>query len=187
VNHIERRTKAVTLILIVASAALFAALATTAFGQDANSTTTDTTGTTTSTATTTTSTASDIPFWGFGMMTGEQGFERGLGEFGSHGRGFGSMGNIEISSAYNQTVTNILGNDSDVQNLIAQGYNVTSIIPVVKNVIGADGTITSSATTAVVTLQNGTTGRATVTVDITNAKVTQIVTLTRTVIDKSTS
>jgi hypothetical protein len=190
VKHIERKTKALTLLLIIASAAAFAAFATTAFGQDANSTTTDTTTSTSTTTTTATPSTTDLPFGGFGMIVGEQGFGRCLGGFGGHGRGFGGfggMGNIEISSAYNQTITNILGNDSDVQNLISQGFNITSIRPIVKSVIGADGSITTAASTAIVTLQNGTSGHATVTVDITNVKVTQIVTLTRTVIDKSTS
>ena len=96
----------------------------------------------------------------------------------------GPIDNIEISSAYNQTVNNILGNDTDVQNLVSQGYNVTSIRPILTSTISADGTVTTQATTAMVTLQNGTSGYATVSVDITNVKVTQIVILTRTVINK---
>lgn len=43
------------------------------------------------------------------------------------------------------------------------------------------------AASAVVLLQNDTSGYATVNVDMTNAKVTQIVTITRTVIDKSST
>ena len=99
----------------------------------------------------------------------------------------GPMGNIEVSSAYNQTVSNILGNDTDVKNLVSQGYNVTSINPILISTIGADGTLTTKASTAIVTMQNGTSGFATVSVDITNAKVTQITVITRTVIDKSTT
>ncbi len=104
--------------------------------------------------------------------------------------GLGGMGNmqgmqnLELSSAYNATINSILANDTDVQNLIAQGYNVTAINPIIHSVIGADGTITTQATTAIITLQNGNSGFATVKVDITNSKVTQIVIITRTVINK---
>ncbi len=117
-------------------------------------------------------------------MMGDQGFGGGPG--GHRGKFGGFTENMRISSEYNQTVTNILGNDADVQNLISEGYTVMSIRPKIESVIGADGTITTKATTAIVTLQNGTTGYATVGLDITNAKVTQIVILTRTVIDKTT-
>jgi hypothetical protein len=74
-----------------------------------------------------------------------------------------------------------------VQNLISQGYNVTSINPIVKNVIEGNGTLAAKATTAIVMMQNGTSGYATINVDVTNSQVTQIVTITRTVIDKSTT
>ncbi len=125
------------------------------------------------------------------MMMNSQGFggfggrSRGHGE---HGESFmGGIANIEVSTEYTANVNAILNNDTDVQNLISQGYNVTSINPVVKNVIQGDGTLVTQATTAIVTMQNGTSGYATVKVDVTNSAVTQIVTITRTVIDKSTS
>jgi len=98
----------------------------------------------------------------------------------------GSMG-VEVSSEYNATVNAILDADTDVQNLISEGYCVTSIHPIVKSVIGADGAVTIKATTAMVLLQNGTSGIATVSVDVINAKVTEIVVITRTVIDKTSS
>lgn len=117
--------------------------------------------------------------------------ERGFGAFGRGpgGREFGrmgGMGNIEISSEYTAKINSILGNDTDVANLTTQGYNVTAIRPIVKTVIQGDGTITSQATTAIVFMQ-GTSGYATVHIDIANAKVTEIVTVTRNVIDKSSS
>ena len=99
----------------------------------------------------------------------------------------GGMGNIEVSSEYTANVNTILDGDSDVQDLVSQGYNVTSINPIVKNVIEADGTLVTKATTASVTLQNGTSGYATVSVDVEQATVTQIVIITRTVIDKTTT
>ena len=74
-----------------------------------------------------------------------------------------------------------------MQNLISQGYNVTSINPIVKNVIEGNGTLAAKATTAIVMMQNGTSGYATINVDVANSQVTQIVTINRTVIDKSTT
>lgn len=123
-------------------------------------------------------------------MLGDQGFggEPGFGGHRGCGPGFmGGLGNIEVSSEYTATVNAILNNDTDVQNLITAGYNVTSIRPIIKTVIEADGTLTTKATTAIVTLQNGTSGYAVANVDISQAKVTQIVIFTRTVIDKTTS
>ncbi len=164
------------------SVAVFAGLATTAFADQANSTT----GTTTTAATTLGTNATTTPFGGIGLMMGDGGFGGGPGGHGGGGRGFGGYaGDVEVSSAYNQTLNTILGNDSDVQNLVSQGYSVGSIRPIVKSVIVADGTVTAQATTAIVSMQNGTSGYATVSVDITNAKVSQIVILTRTVIDKT--
>ena len=103
------------------------------------------------------------------------------------GRGGHGYNNYELSTEFRQTIDDILGSDSDVQNLVSQGYNVTSIRPQVKNVIGANGTVTAKATAAVVILENGTSGYATVNVNLVGAKVDKIVIITRTVIDKSTS
>jgi hypothetical protein len=155
---------------MVVIGAILTGYAASALATDTNSTTASTTSTTSS------SNLTDVSI----------GFDMGFG--GGHGgHGHGSMGTIEVSAEYNQTVTAILNNDSDVTNLISQGYNVTSIRPIIKSTVSGDGTVTSKATTAIVELTNGTSGKAAVTVDITNAKVTQIVILTRTVIDKSTS
>ena len=99
-------------------------------------------------------------------------------------RGFGGFGPIEVSDEFKQTVTSIAENDSDVQNLITEGYNVTSLRPILKTVIDAEGNVVTKATSAILTMQKDTTGFATVTVDIEGAKVTQIVIVTRTVIDK---
>jgi hypothetical protein len=133
------------------------------------------------TATTSTSTDTTTASTGSGMQMMDQG---GMGGHGGKGH---QNSNIEISSEYNATVTAILQNDTDVANLLSQGYNVTSIHPIIKTVVAGDGTVTSKATTATVTLTNGTTGYAKVTVDIANSKVTYIETVTRTVIDKSST
>jgi hypothetical protein len=119
-----------------------------------------------------------LPSWnyncaGFGM--------RGMG-FGRHG--FGGYGPIEVSDEFKQTVTSIAENDTDVQNLLNDGYNATAIRPVIITVIDAEGNVVTKASTAILILQKDTTGYASVTVNIDEAKVTQIVILTRTVIDK---
>ncbi len=117
------------------------------------------------------------------MQMGDmQGFGMGRG----HMAGFmGGINGVEVSDEFAANVNTILNSDSDVANLISQGYNVTSINPVLKTVIEGDGTLTTKATTATVILQNGDSGYSIVNVDIANAKVTYIETITRTVIDKS--
>jgi hypothetical protein len=178
VEEIERKTAAISLLLLTAFAAVIGGLVMTTQATVSNSTT---------------STVEDLngdANMFQGMIAADQGFggEMGFGRgHGGHGGFMGGMGNIEVSSEYTANVNTILDGDSDVQDLISQGYNVTSINPIVKNVIEADGTLATKATTAVVTLQNGTSGYATVNVDVEQAKVTQIVIITRTVIDKTSA
>ena len=181
VEKIERKTAAIALLLLTAFAAVIGGLIMTTQATVTNSTTS------------TIEDLNDNADVFQGMITGDQGFSGEMG-FGrghrGHGGcmgGMGGMGNIEVSSEYTENVNAILDSDSDVQDLISQGYNVTSINPIVKNVIEADGTLATKATTAVVTLQNGTSGYATVNVDVEQAKVTQIVIITRTVIDKTSA
>jgi len=118
---------------------------------------------------------------GFG---GPGGIGRGFGGFG--GFGFGPnffngtaarFGSIQVSSAFTQNVTNILKNSTDVQALFNQGWNVTSIRPVIATTIDRNGDVVMQATSANVILQ-GTNGRAFVVVNLTTAKVTKIVTTT---------
>jgi hypothetical protein len=157
----------------------------TAQATETNSTATDTN--TTATADQSSDTAV-LQYWDMGgSMTGDRGFGGGPGGHGDRGGFMGGLGNIEVSSEYTANVNAILAADTDVQNLISEGYNVTSIHPLVKNIIEADGTIATKATTATVMLQNGTSGYATVSMDVENAKVTQIVIISRTVIDKTSS
>jgi hypothetical protein len=102
--------------------------------------------------------------------------------------GFGQFGMVEVSAEFEENVMNIANNDSDVQQLLNDGYNATSVMPIIKTVIDADGNLVTKATSAVVMLQKdteGAAGVASVLVDLENSKVTQIVILTRTVIDKS--
>jgi hypothetical protein len=106
--------------------------------------------------------------------------------FGRQGFGWGG-GNITVSQAYKDNVINIAKNDSDVQNLLADGYNITNVRPIISTVVEADGTVTMKATTAIVVLEKDTTnalGRAFVKVNVEEGKVTTIEILTRTVIQK---
>jgi hypothetical protein len=147
--------------------------------QIANAAENSNTSTTTQTsASTTQETNETIPSWNPICM--------GFGRLGLQARmrGFGGFGTVEVSEEFKQTVISIAENDTDVQNLINDGYNVTSVRPIIKTVIDAEGNVVTKATSAVLTLQKDTTGHATVLVSIEEAKVTQIVILTRTVIEK---
>ena len=177
-KKIERKTTAIALLVLTALAAVIGGIIMTTQANVTNLTTS------------TTEDLNDNADVFQGMIMGDQGFGRGM-SFGrgprGHGGFMGGMDNIEVSSEYTANVNAILDGDSDVQDLISQGYNVTSINPIVKNVIEGDGTLATKATTALVTLQNGTSGYATVSVDVEQATVTQIVIITRTVIDKTTA
>jgi hypothetical protein len=146
---------------------------------------TDATGTEDTNTVTTTSSgnSTELPFWnGSGMGFGGPGGGGGRG----HGpEGFGGFAPLEVSAEFKQTVTDIANNDTDVQNLLAEGYNVTSVRPIIKNVVDAEGLVTTKATSAILTLEKDTSGFASVNVDLEQAKVTQIVIMTRTVIDKT--
>jgi len=188
----SRKTIAMSLVLVCTIGAVMGAFAMTTFAKADTSSTNTTTDTSSNLAVTSQTTNQDDSNQQFsqGMMM-DQGFGgqrmgQGRGMEGTVGMsGFGS--NYEVSSEYTTAVNNILSNDSDVATLLSEGYNVTSINPVVKSTIQGDGTITTAATTAIVTLQNGTSGYSIVHVDVANAKVTYIETVTRTVIDKSSS
>jgi hypothetical protein len=98
--------------------------------------------------------------------------------------GRGCNGFIEVSEEFKENVINIAKNDSDVQDLLDDGYNITGVRPIIKAVVEGDGSIVTKATSAILMLEKDTTGRATVWVDLEGAGVTKIVILTRTVIKK---
>ena len=179
-GKIDKKTIAISLIMLTALAATVGAITMTAFAATDTDSTTDT-------AVTADPSQNMCQFqFGANLMM-EQGFNGfGGGPRGHRGSMMGGMGNIEVSEEYTAAVNAILGKDSDVANLVSQGYNVTAIKPMIKTVIGADGTVTTKATTAIVFMQ-GTSGFATVKVDVTNQAITEIVTITRTVIDKTSS
>jgi len=105
--------------------------------------------------------------------------------FGRCGFGGGRGMPITISEEYKDNVLNITESDTDVQALLTEGYNITGVRPIISTTVEADGTVTMKATTAIVSLQKDTTGRALVWVDVEQAKVTRIEILTITVIEKS--
>jgi hypothetical protein len=184
----DRKIMAISLVMLATFAATIGAFALTTYGATTanannvvadNAVTNDQSTATTATADATINTINQPPVDGFIM-------ERGFGGFGGgpRGHGFGGMmGRIEVSSDYTAKVNAILGNDTDVANLIAQGYNTTRIMPQLRTVIDGNGAVTTQATTAIVLMQ-GTSGFATVHVDVANNKVTTIETVTRTVINK---
>jgi len=113
----------------------------------------------------------------------------GCNGFGRHGmsfrrHGFGSFGHIQVSEEFEQNIINIAKSDTDVQNLLTEGYNVTAVKPIIKTIIDAEGNVVNKATDAILLLENDPNGRAFVIVDIEDAKVTEIVISPITVIEK---
>jgi hypothetical protein len=99
-------------------------------------------------------------------------------------RGGGPYGVIEVSEEYKNNVISIAKSDSDVQTLLDEGYNITAVRPIIGSIVEADGTVVTKATNAIVMLQNGTTGSASVWVNVEEGKVTKIVIFSMTVIEK---
>jgi len=190
--NIERKTKGLALLSLVVIAAIASGILLTTQASNAAATTTanllssynkqlavltTTSDTTNATDTITGDTTNIIPSWGEGPMG-----------FGRHGRGFGGgfggFGPIEVSDEYKEAVTTIAESDTDVQQLLADGYNVTRVMPIVKTVIDAEGNIATKATNATLVLEKDNSSVAFVSVDLEQDKVTQIVIYTRTVIEK---
>ena len=123
-------------------------------------------------------------FIGGHMMMGEPRLD--IGRPRSMDRGFGGFNHeaIQVSADFTANVTNIVKSDNDVQSLLNTGFNITSIRPVIITSIDGNGNIVSKASTANVLLQGNNGSRSLVTVDLSQAKVTKIVTLTITEIDK---
>jgi len=103
-----------------------------------------------------------------------------------HGYG-GSNGQVQVSDEFKENVTSIAKADSDVQDLLNQGYNVTSVTPILQSTVDGNGYLTTKASTAILTLTKDDTnsiGRAQVIVNIDEASVTKIYIETRTLIEK---
>lgn len=91
---------------------------------------------------------------------------------------------VEVSDEFKENVTDIAKGDEDVQDLLDDGYNIIEVRPIFKAVVEGDGSVEARATDAVVLLEKDETSHATVWVDLDEVKVTKIVILTRTVIEK---
>ena len=181
----DNKIKALGLLSLIAIAAVIGGVLLTVKADDnSNSTNTNTTLTTDSSTDNSTSTATNtsIP-WNCGFLGFGRHGRMGFGGPGGPG-GFGGLGQIEVSADFTANVTSIAKADSDVQNLLASGYNITMIRPIIKTVIDGQGNVVTQASSAIVMLQNGTTGHSSVLVDLEKGKVTEIVTTTRTVIQK---
>ena len=158
----DRKSKAIILLTLVAVSALLGGIALTAYAAangEENS--------------------NGFPKWFNGrMMAGPCGMPRG----GPHGWGRGGF--VEVSEEFEENAINIAESDEDVQGLLGDGYNVTGVRPIIKSVVEADGDVVTKATSAIVMLEKNATGRAFVWVDVEEGTVTRIVILTRTVIEK---
>lgn len=99
--------------------------------------------------------------------------------------GWGRGGFIEVSEEYEANAIATANEDGDVQELLSQGCTVAGVRPIIKTIVDGNGDVTTKATDAIVMLgsEDATTG-ASVWVDLEEGKVTQIVILTRTVIEK---
>lgn len=160
---IERRSKVLVLLSLVAVAAILGSIALTAYATDNEE-----------------ENNNGFPEWiNRRMMAGTCGRSRGWL------RGRGHSGFIEVSEEFEENVVNIAKSDEDVQELLDDSYNITGVRPIIKSIVEADGDVETKATSAIVMLEKDTTSRAFVSVDLEEAKVTKIVILTRTVIEKS--
>jgi hypothetical protein len=171
VKKIESKTKA----LIISAALVLAVLSGIAYMAYANGETNDST-------TATTIPWSDLSQFYAGNST-FVGREASDGRCGRGGRGPGMT--ITISEEFKANVLNITESDSDVQQLLSEGYNVTAVRPIIENTVEGDGSVVTKATSAVVMLTKDTIGYASVWVDVEAAKVTRIEIITRTVIEKA--
>jgi hypothetical protein len=174
----ENKIKALGLLSLIAIAAVIGGVLVAANAQ--------TTSTPTTTPTTTTTNPTGIPIGDRMELGGPGGFHGrgGCGGFG--GRFGGGFGGIQVSADFTNNVTNIAKADSNFTNLLNSGYNITSITPIIREVVDGNGNVAQQATSAIIMLSNGTTngttGRAIAVVDLTTMQVTKIVTDTRTVI-----
>jgi len=152
------RSKALILLSVAAVAAILGSVASTVYAADNGE-----------------ETSNGFAQW----MTGTCGWGRG------RLRGWGRYGFVEVSAEFEENVINIAKSDQDVLNLLDDGYNITGVRPMIKARVEANGDVVTKATSAIVMLQKDTTSNACVRVDLEEAKVTEIVILTRTVIEKT--
>lgn len=116
-----------------------------------------------------------------------QGFEHmsHCPEMGLEGRLPRGLPRLEVSEEFKRKALNIAEGDPDVQNLLREGYNITTVKPIIKAVVQGSGEVTMKASGAILVLRKNTSGLANVEVDIEAGKVTRIIIHSRTVIQKS--
>ncbi|MBS7628203.1 hypothetical protein KEJ36_05315, partial [Candidatus Bathyarchaeota archaeon] len=91
---------------------------------------------------------------------------------------------LEVSAEFEERILSIVNEDSDVKELLEEGYNITGIRPTIKAMVQANGDITMKATGAIVSMR-GEGGWAQVQVDLEVGKVIRIVIVSKKVIEKS--
>ncbi|UCC33259.1 MAG: hypothetical protein JSW53_05690 [Candidatus Bathyarchaeota archaeon] len=99
-------------------------------------------------------------------------------------RGWGPRGFVEVSEEFEENAISIAESDEDVQALLDDGYSNTGVRPIIKSIVEAEGNVETKATSAILVLEKDETSHASVWVDMEEAKVTKIVILARTVIEK---
>lgn len=177
------RSKGLMLLTIVVLATIFSGIALTAMAADSGDESTNEL-TTVVAETEEESNDDSAEFMPCRMMPGICGWSRGgfRRRGGLHGRG--GFGFVEVSEEFEENVITLAESDEDVQALLDDGYNITGVRPIVKTVIDGDGNVVAKATDAIVMLDKDGTGKAGVWVDLEEGKVTKIVIVTRTVIEK---
>lgn len=91
---------------------------------------------------------------------------------------------IEVSEEFKSNVLKILQSDADAAKLLEEGYNITGVKPILTATVTGSGEVSWKAAKAIVTLVKDRTGFAEIVVDIGQGKVTKIMTVTRSVIEK---
>lgn len=91
------------------------------------------------------------------------------------GRGILRPFAVEVSNEYRAKVESILRSDPDTSALLEEGYNITSIKPIVKLVAQGDGSIDVRADKVTVILFKNGSGRAIVYVDVAGSSVIEVV------------
>ncbi len=99
-------------------------------------------------------------------------------------RGCGCFRFLEVSEEFEENVIDIAKSDQDVLDLLDDGYNITGVRPIIKAVVDADGNVETRATSAIALLEKDESSHASVWVDLEEARVTRIVIISRTVIEK---
>lgn len=183
VNSIDSKTKSLALIaIVVLAAAAGTLLASNQLNVNADTNSTDTVTSDTTTAETNTAATTSQE------NNGSNCFHNGQAGFiGTQTHNGFRSGQIKVSDEFKENVTNIAEADSDVQELINQGYNVTSVTPILQSTVDGNGYVTTRASTAIVTYTKEDTnsaGRAQVIVNLDEASVTKIYIETKTLIEK---